>query len=119
MGAPDVLTNPMQQVSRSDPATDLVAATLRSKQVVQQIPVYQPAFQFTVPSRQFNRGWISQDVPTVPGPTYIVPDVQAPEIQYSSKAYRGLIALAANPLNVSNRPSVQLTAPGIETSFNR
>jgi hypothetical protein len=114
--APDVMTSAYQQPSTTDPHTDAVAATLRSKTVVQEIPVYQPAFQFSVPSNVYNRGWIASDVPTVPGPTYPYP-VQAPPIQYKAKSYSTLIQKAANPSLIVNREPIQLSAPSIQTTY--
>lgn len=115
-GAPDVMTNALQQPSMSDPYTDAVAVDFRNKRIVQDIPVYQPSFQFSVPERQFYRGWIAPDVPTVAGPTYPQP-VQAPDVIYANKSYQYLIQKSANPTPTPNRQPVQLTAPDIQTTY--
>lgn len=117
-GAPQVITNPYQQIYTSDPSTDVVAQVIRSKNVAQQVPVYQPSYQFSVPSNTYNRGWIASDVPTVAGPTY-VSRVEAPEIPYVNKSYAKLIKNAATPQPNPNRSVQQLTAPSIETNYTR
>jgi hypothetical protein len=117
-GAPQVITNPYQQIYTSDPNTDVVAQVIRSKNVAQQVPVYQPSYQFSVPGNAYNRGWIAPDVPTIPGPTY-VSRVEAPEVPYVNKSYAKLIQKAATPQPTSNRIAQQLTAPSIETNYTR
>lgn len=117
MGAPSVITNPFQRSYESAPLNDAEAKVLRSVQTLQSVPVYGQAYQFSVPGNEYNRGWLSADVPPVPGPTYVSPPVSAPEIQYVSKSYSRLVTRAAQPPVSNNRQSVQLTAPPIITTF--
>lgn len=115
-GSPSVLTNINQQSFESNPSTDITAANLRQKIIYQQIPVYAAARQYSVPLSQYNRGWVSSDVPTVPGPSYPNP-VEAPSIAYANKSYSQLVRAAAQPAKVDNRQPNILTAPPIQTRY--
>lgn len=115
-GAPAVITNPFYQGYDSNPQQDAEAAVFRAKQIVQQRPVYQPSYQFSVPPAMYNRGWVAPDVPPVAGPTYPAA-VQAPEVHYINKAYAGLVQYSAQPVATVNRSGHVLSAPPIATTY--
>lgn len=117
MGAPSVITNSFQRSYESAPLNDAQAKVFRSVQTLQSVPIYGQAYKFSVPGNEYNRGWLSGDVPPVPGPTYVSPPVSAPEIQYINKSYNRLVTRASQATGSSNRQSVQLTAPPIITTF--
>lgn len=123
-GAPQVVTNPFQQVWTSDPATDTVSSTFRSKTVVQQIPVYQQSYQFSVPGNNYKQGIgkinPAPDVPTVAGvplPVYEYPRT-APSVPFVNKSYSALVAKTANRPVTVNRQAVYLSAPSIVTTYS-
>lgn len=122
-GAPQINTNPFQQTWVSDSKTEVISQIMRGKAVVQQIPVYQPAYQFGVPPTQYGHGIgkipPAPDVPTVAGtpiPNYPYP-VTAPPVHYVNRSYAGLVGKAANPPIKTNRKAIYVTAPAIVTTY--
>ena len=93
---------------------DRQSALLRSKKVVQQIPVYQPAYQFSVPHIARQRGWIAPDAQLAPFAGTVAP-VQAPPVVYRNLKYVDN-SFVQQPVR-KNRPRLLVQAPAIETSF--
>ena len=114
--APNVVCNTKQYAATptTAPSTDALQQYLARQVVTQYIPVYGPAVIGLAPEIKRYRGWTAPHLPNLSvAPSYPYPPTQAPDISLNSGSYATLIANAANPPQVTNRPAVQLSAPGI------
>jgi hypothetical protein len=90
------------------------SAIMRSKRVVQSIPVYQPAYQFSVPHIERRRGWIAPDAQLGPFAGTVSP-VQAPPVVYRNLKF--LDQAGVYLPERKNRARILVQAPAIETTF--